>query len=286
MSSEGAGTSGVTPGSRGLARPAGGRRQGRGREEVWLEDGPDPRRTSSRRPRVFEEITLPEEIVSELTIAVGRERARGLAEKMGHAARAYSGDRYLEAFRITRSLVGRAPGSAAVLELHGLTCYRLGRWREAVTHLEAARNLAAEDPSQLPVIMDCRRALGQHRRVEQLWEELRSCSPPSDVLCEGRLVLAAQRADRGDLDSAIALLASARAGRNLRRPAARHLRQWYVFADLYERAGDLSHARELFSRVARADPELADVQQRLADLGRSPTRESRRLRSEAAASAR
>jgi tetratricopeptide (TPR) repeat protein len=224
--------------------------------------------------------------VSELTIAVGRERARGLAEKMGHAARAYSGDRYLEALRITRSLVGRAPGSAAVLELHGLTCYRLGRWREAVTHLETARNLAREDPSQLPVIMDCRRALGQHRRVEQLWEELRSSSPPSDVLCEGRLVLAAQRADRGELDSAIALLASARAGRNLRRPAARHLRQWYVLADLYERAGDLSHARELFSRVARADPELADVQQRLADLGRSPARESRRLRSDAAGSAR
>jgi hypothetical protein len=59
-----------------------------------------------------------------------------------------------------------------------------------------------------------------------------------------------------------------------------------VLADLYERAGDLSHARELFSRVARADPELADVQQRLADLGRYAVRESRRLRSEAAGSAR
>ena len=66
-----------------VGTPSGGRRQEREREEVWLEDDPDPRRTSSRRPRVVEEIALPEEIVSELTIAVGSERARGLAEKMG-----------------------------------------------------------------------------------------------------------------------------------------------------------------------------------------------------------
>jgi tetratricopeptide (TPR) repeat protein len=188
---------------------------------------------------------------------------------MSRAVRAYGHDRYLEALRITRVLVDQVPESPAVHELHGLVCYRLGRWREAVSHLEAARTLAGDDASQLPVIMDCRRAQGQHRKVEALWEELRSSSPPADVLSEGRLVVAAHRADRGELDSAIDLLASAGAGRNLRRPAQRHLRQWYVLADLYERAGDLPHARGLFARVVAADPELADARQRLADLGRS-----------------
>jgi tetratricopeptide (TPR) repeat protein len=115
--------------------------------------------------------------------------------------------------------------------------------------------------------MDCCRAQGQHRKVEALWEELRSFSPPADVLSEGRLVLAAYRADRGELDSAIDLLVSAGAGRNLRRPADRHLRQWYVLADLYERAGDLPHARQLFARVAASDPDLADARQRLSELG-------------------
>jgi tetratricopeptide (TPR) repeat protein len=256
-------------------------------EEVWLEDDPGVGRArSSPRRRVAEEVRLPEDVVGELAAVVGREQVRDLADKIDHAARAYSRDRYLEALRITRFLVDRAPGSATVRELHGLVCYRLGHWREAASQLEAARVLAGEDPSQLPVIMDCRRALGQHRRVEELWKELRSTSPPPDVLAEGRLVLAAQRADRGELDSAIELLVSARAGRNLRRPAERHLRQWYLLADLYERAGDLSHARELFSRVARVDPELADVEQRLFDLGRSGTRDSRKFPSRVRDSAR
>jgi tetratricopeptide (TPR) repeat protein len=188
---------------------------------------------------------------------------------MARAARAYSRDRYPEALRITRVLVEEVPESAAARELHGLVCYRLGRWREAVRHLTASRALLGDDPSQLPVIMDCCRAQGQHRKVEALWGELRSSSPPADVLCEGRLVLAALRADRGELDSAIDLLTSAGATRNLRRPAERHLRQWYVLGDLYERAGDLPHARQLFARVVASDPDLADARQRLSELGRS-----------------
>ena len=49
----------------------------------------------------------------------------------------------------------------------------------------------------------------------------------------------------------------------MKRPADHHLRVWYVLADLYERAGDLPRARELFDRIARADPSFADVAERL-----------------------
>ena len=223
---------------------------------------------TARRRGVTEEVTLPRDVTEELVAVVGPERARDLAGMMAHAARAYRRDRYPEALRVTRVLVELVPESAAARELHGLVCYRLGRWREAVRHLTAARALSGDDPSQLPVIMDCCRAQGQRRKVEALWEELRSCSPPADVLCEGRLVLAAHRADRGELDPAIDLLVSAGAARNLRHPAERHLRQWYVLADLYERAGDLPHARQLFARVATTDPDLADARQRLSELGR------------------
>ena len=214
-------------------------------------------------------------MVDELAGAVGRGRARGFSERLERAAAAYRRDRYPEALRITRVLAGQVPESASVRELHGLVCYRLGRWREAVSNLEAARSLTGGDPNQLPVIMDCHRALGHHRRVEELWAELRACSAPVDVLFEGRLVLAAQRADRGELGSAVDLLVAAGAQRDLRHPAERHLRQWYVLADLYERAGDFAGARELFARVARADPDLADARQRLGDLGR-PRRRARR----------
>ena len=226
----------------------------------------------TRRSGTTDEVPLPRDVVEELSAAVGRRKAGDLGDRMARAARAYERDRYPEALRLTRAVVDMVPESPAARELHGLVCYRLGRWREATSHLGAARTLSGDDPSQLPVIMDCHRAQGHHRKVEELWEELRSSSPPADVLAEGRLVLAAHRADRGELDSAIGLLAAAGAARNLKHPAERHLRQWYVLADLFERAGDLARAREMFARVAAADPELADAQERLAELGRSRRR--------------
>ena len=217
---------------------------------------------------------LPPGIVDEISAAVGRARATRISERLAAAAEAYARDRYTEAARITRPLAQEVPESPATRELHGLVCYRLGRWREAITHLEAARALTGGDPDQVPVLMDCHRALRHHRRVEELWEELRIASPPSEVLVEGRLVRAETMADSGDVQGAIALLVAAGAARNLRSPAERHVRQWFVLADLSERAGDIPMARTLFARVLAADPELGDAGDRLRALG-APRRSSR-----------
>ena len=194
-----------------------------------------------------------------------------LAQRLATATRAYARDRYPEVLRIIKAVLQSAPRSASAHELYGLACYRLGRWREAIRHLDEARSLSG-DADQIPVLMDCHRALGNHRRVQALWDELRATSPPADVLVEGRLVLAADLADRGDLSEAVGLLTSAGAARAFRHPAERHIRQWYVLADLYERAGDIPLAREFFSRVAAADPGLADAPERLASLGRRARR--------------
>jgi hypothetical protein len=45
------------------------------------------------------------------------------------------------------------------------------------------------------------------------------------------------------------------------------MRQWYVLADLYERAGDHPRAREYFERVRRTDSDAYDVTERLRNLG-------------------
>jgi len=47
-----------------------------------------------------------------------------------------------------------------------------------------------------------------------------------------------------------------------------HLRQWYVLADLHDRAGDTIAARRWFREVAHHDPGFADVDERLRALGR------------------
>ena len=47
-----------------------------------------------------------------------------------------------------------------------------------------------------------------------------------------------------------------------------HLRQWYVLADLYDRAGETPRSRTLFERIRAVDPSFADVTARLRQLGR------------------
>jgi hypothetical protein len=47
-----------------------------------------------------------------------------------------------------------------------------------------------------------------------------------------------------------------------------HLRQWYVLGDLHDRSGNVIAARRFFRLVADADPDFADVGDRLRSLGR------------------
>jgi tetratricopeptide (TPR) repeat protein len=153
-----------------------------------------------------------------------------------------------------------------VQELTGLAAYRSGRWREAARHLQTFGEMA-DATNHLPELMDCQRALRKPKKVAELWTELRQSSPDPDVLAEGRIVAASSLAETGDLNGAISMLATAGAGKNLRNPAERHLRQWYVLADFYERAGDIPRAREYFERVRHGDPEAYDVTERLRSLG-------------------
>jgi tetratricopeptide (TPR) repeat protein len=197
--------------------------------------------------------------------AVGTEKfAAHLALRLAEAARAYERDRYYDALAILREISRTTPGIAAARELHGLTLYRLGDWRGARRELRAFAHLTGS-VDQDPVLADCERALGHHERVAEIWSQLRQAGAGSDVVAEGRLVMAGSLADRGRIDEAIALLRPA-ASRKVRGPHERHVRQWYMLADLYERSGDVPRAREFFARVVAADPELSDAAERLAGL--------------------
>lgn len=188
-----------------------------------------------------------------------------LERRLAEATRAYEHDRYGEALPVLREVVRSARSVPAVRELLGLTYYRLGRWKEAVRELRAFAELTGS-VEQHPVIADCDRALGHHGEVAELWRELRQAGAGSDVLAEGRLVMVGSLADQGRFDEAIELLRRAVAGKEIRKPLDRHVRQWYALADLYERTGDLPEAREWFRKVVAADPGLADAPERLASL--------------------
>ncbi len=230
---------------------------------------------------------LPADVAAEIRRAADTATARhreALVGRMEKAVAAYERGRYPEALRYSNELTREVGSVPAVRRLAGLAAYRLGRWRDAARHLQAFAQLA-DEPEVTPALMDSLRALGRHAQVTAEWTELRHRSPDADVLSEARIVAAGSLADRGRLSEAIELLASAGAARALRNPSDRHLRQWYALGDLYERAGDLPRARELFLRVARVDPEAYDVADRLDALGQGgPPRRRRRSRPASTAS--
>ncbi|MCB1015402.1 MAG: hypothetical protein KDB10_09855, partial [Acidimicrobiales bacterium] len=205
------------------------------------------------------------EVVAEIhSAAADPRRAARLAERLTAASGALDRERFDDARRMVAPVVKELPFLAAGHEVNGLAAYRLGLWRNAAQSLELARQIRV-DPAILPVLADCYRALEKWDRVDDLWAELREASPSAELVTEGRIVAAGALADRGELRPAIALL-GAHGWRVPKQPREHHLRRAYALADLYERAGDLPHARELFSRVQRADPGFGDVAGRLESL--------------------
>ena len=199
----------------------------------------------------------------ELARSVGPERARRLERRLRDAAKAFEQERYADARQSLRPIAREAPGAVAVRELLGLTYYRLGQWKQAIRELEAFAELTSTC-EQHPVLADCYRALGRHRRVMELWDELREASPSAALVAEGRIVVAGTLADRGDLKRGIELLQKVP---RPKRPQEHHLRLSYALADLYERSGDVARARDLFRRLAQVDGGFADARQRARSLG-------------------
>jgi hypothetical protein len=197
----------------------------------------------------------------ELRGAVPPGRLPRVAGRLREAGDAFSRGRFDEARRILRPIAEQAPRAASVRELYGLSLYRLGRWAQAARELEAYRSLTGS-VEQNPVLADSYRALGRYTEAEELWEELRAAGPRAELVAEGRIVAAGALADQGRLDEAIGVLAPA-VSRPTSKPQLRHLRMAYALADLYERAGELPRARELFGRIAASDAEFVDVDARL-----------------------
>ena len=203
-------------------------------------------------------------IDDDLERAVERTQIPKLRKQLAQAATAFERGRFKEAQQILGPLAERAPRSATVRELNGLNLYRLGRWRAAARELEAFRELT-DSTEQHPVLADAYRALGRYDDVEHLWRELRDASPSAELVTEGRIVAAGALADQDDLTSAIRVLS--KGWKFPRSPKEHHLRRAYALADLYERAGDVPQARDLFARIGRHAPDFGDVTARARSLG-------------------
>ncbi len=179
--------------------------------EVWIDEGvvrgeaskAVGRGRSTKRP-VRHDDAEPATDPS-LRRAVAAKAADRLEAKLKDASKAFRRERFEEARSLLRPLAETAPTAESVRELLGLTYYRLGRWKLAITELEAFRMLNGST-EQHPVLADCYRALGRQAKVTELWEELRAASPSAALVAEGRIVYAGSLADQGKLEDAIAVL--------------------------------------------------------------------------------
>ena len=239
--------------------------------DQWIDEGSirsEAEAATSRAAGRGRERPAPEvdpEVVAEIHDAVDPRRAARLSERLASAAAALDRERFDEARRMVAPLVRELPQVAAVHEVNGLASYRTGRWKQAAQSLELARQLHP-DPTMLPVLADCYRALKRWKDVDTVWADIRASSPPHDVIAEGRIVMAGSLADRGELKQAIDLMSAAT--KPPKRVRDHHLRQWYVLADLYDRAGDTVAASRWFREIAQRDPAFSDVRDRLRTLGR------------------
>lgn len=238
--------------------------------EEWIDEGSvraeaaaaTARASGGRNRRPTE---IDPEVVAEIHDALDPQRAARLAERLASAAAALDRERFDEARRMVTPLARELPQVAAVHEVAGLASYRLGRWKQAAQSLELARQLHP-DPSLLPVLADCYRAQRRWADVDSIWRDVKAASPAHEIMAEARIVVAGSLADRGDLTGAIALLEPAT--KPPKRIREHHLRQWYVLADLYDRAGDAMAASRWFGAIAARDPAFSDVRDRLRALGR------------------
>ncbi len=269
-----------------VARRTGGRRYGtdpyppaKHTRESWQDEGSTRRsssgpRTSSKRSPRFEDDDDRAMTISIKNVEAGdankiKEQLGATAdraiERLARSLHAFEAHRYSEARKLIMPLLSKVIGIAVVHEVAGLSMYRLGRWQDAADQLEIARGLKPAEVVNHPVLADCYRALRRYEKVTELWESMKLMSPQPGLLAEGRIVAAGALADQGELQAAVRMMTHGTSDPH--KVQEHHLREWYVLADLYDRAGDVASARRLFVKIQSSEPKFADVADRLNTLG-------------------
>lgn len=171
-------------------------------------------------------------------------------------------DRATELLTWAKSAAAR---SAAVREALGVAHYLAGDFAGANRELLAYRRLSGRQ-DQNHLLADCARAAGRSEKVAEYVDEMARAGAPPDRVAEGLLVLAGERADRGDLRGSLSALERGDLDPCHIQPW--HPRLWYFAGDLYERLGHLDRARDYFEAIAAVEEDFLDVEDRLAALSR------------------
>lgn len=217
-------------------------------------------RSLERRGGGHEPPHLADDVTKELRALARPGKGDLLVKVFADAAGAYLDDDLDEAIRLGEQAKHMALRAPTPRELLGLAYYRAGRWREAARELSAFRRLLGA-PDQNPTLADCYRALDKPERAVELCDEVTPQNAGPETYYEANIVAAGALADQGRLDDAIARLEALEL--QPENAEEHHVRAWYALADLLERRGRFTQAKEWFEAVAAADPDATDAPQRI-----------------------
>lgn len=167
----------------------------------------------------------------------------------------------LEHARAARQRSGRI---AAIREAVGIAAYYCGDWAQALSELRAARRMGAKS-ELLPLIADCERGVGRPERAVELSRSAEAQALTGDDADELRIVVAGARADLGQLEQALAVLASppldpTRSGQTA-------ARLFYAYAEALLALGRNDEALQWFFHAASSDTDgITDAEDRISEL--------------------
>lgn len=213
------------------------------------------------RPELPAEVPrVPKDVHADLRAAVAQHELDDVIRAYtaaGVALEAGEIDRAVELLSWAKAV---APRSVMVREALGIARYHAGDFAGAHADLAAYRRLSGRQ-DQNHVLADCARAAGRHEKVVEYVSAMADAGVHPERVVEGLIVQAGDRADRGDLRGALAVLG--RAGLDPDQVEAWHPRLWYAAGDIAERMGDLESARDYFEAITAVVDEFLDVQERL-----------------------
>ncbi|MCV6971341.1 tetratricopeptide repeat protein [Mycobacterium bohemicum] len=248
------------------SRPPSGRWSGPGRARpVQPEHTPDGARTPSDAPAIPPEVEarqLAPEVRRELS-TLDRATADAVARHLV-AAGALLDEDPEAALSHARAARARSSRIAAVREAVGIAAYRCGDWAQALAEFRAARRMGSKSPL-LALIADCERGLGRPERAIELARGPEAAELSGDDADELRIVAAGARADLGQLDQALTLLATPQL--DPARTGTTAARLFYAYADTLLALGRKDEALQWFLHSAAADDEgVTDAEDRVDEL--------------------
>lgn len=219
---------------------------------------PGERGAPRRRP------ALPQDVVSELRHAARAGKAEAAISRLERAVQLLERGDGRGAASEAQKAKELAPRSPAVREVLGMAYYRIERFREALTEMQAYRRMSGR-ADQNHIIADCLRAVGRPERAVALAEEAIAARGVSlAAKSEAVIVAASALADLKKFDQALGLLRRIRTRDDVAGPEV--IRVWYVTGDILDRAGRPQEAARQFRKIIRHDPGAYDAAERAARL--------------------